>query len=334
MKISAIIPAYNASSFIKEAITSIQVQTRPVDEIIVIDDASTDGTAELARALGAQVCTLQENSGSGAARNKGLRAASGDAIAWLDADDYWAPSHIEILEALLKNHPTASVAAGAVQRFGLRHEIIRGYAPYDSPGNIFWSAVKDWIHPIIGALIVRKALLSIGGFSTDKRASEDYDMWLRLSRNHLFIGTPEVTSYWRWHQTQQSQAYGAQLAAVYYYRRKFLDSELRNNSPEEAGRFASIMRTSWKADFDTGCVKRDYQLCNAIYDAREQIPGLSPVAMETRQSALLALEKNDCKLLTPTCLRCWFGCLATRASLGACGRLLSSKFPILNRIRR
>jgi GT2 family glycosyltransferase len=333
MKISAIIPAYNAEEFIVEAISSILSQTRPVDEVIVVDDCSTDKTAELARMPGVRVVSLAENSGEGAARNKGLALASGDAIAWLDADDYWTPNHIDVLEALLKRHPAASVACAAIQRFGLRDERIRGYAPYDFPQNIFWLAVKDWAHQLNGSLIRRKALVAIGGFSTDTRASVDYDMWLRLSRHHLFIGTPEVTSFWRWHQAQQSQAYGVQLAAVYYYRRKFLDSELANSSPEDAKRFASIMRARWKADFDAACARRDYQLCDAIYEAKEQIPGLSPVAMDIRQSALRALRRNDCSILTPVCLRCWLGCLTTRNSLGDCGRYLLKKIPILNRIR-
>ena len=109
---------------------------------------------------------------------------------------------------------------------------------------------------------------------------------------------------------------------------------IEENQFKDAKRFISIMRARWKADFDTACVKRDYQLSNAIYEAREQIPGLGPVTMANRESALIALEKNYCTLMTPACLRCWFGCLVTRASIGGCGRFLISKFPILNIIRK
>jgi glycosyltransferase involved in cell wall biosynthesis len=315
VKITAIIPAYNASSYISEAIASVQNQTRPVDELIVIDDGSTDGTAELARSLGARVETLPINSGEGVARNTGLAMATGDAIAWLDADDYWAPNHIGVLEALIQKHPTASIACAAVQRFGLRNERITGRVPHDTPKNIFWYAVNDWVHPIIGTLMMRKALLDIGGFSIEKRASVDYDMWLRISRNHLFIATSEVTSYWRWHPAQQSQDFGAQLGAVYHFRRRYWDSEIKNGNVVDAKRYITIITNRWKMDFDRGCKNRDTQLCKAIYDCRVIIPGLKSAEIERRRVVLSLLRNNQCELTRFICLRCWLGLLKRKIML-------------------
>ena len=110
MRVSTIIPAYNSANWIAQAIESVQAQTYPSDQIIVVDDDSSDDTAEVAEASGAEVLRMPKNGGSPAARNMGLSHASGDVIALLDADDYWAPIHLEILTSLFEAHPEASVA--------------------------------------------------------------------------------------------------------------------------------------------------------------------------------------------------------------------------------
>jgi glycosyltransferase involved in cell wall biosynthesis len=290
MKVSAIIPAYNAEPWIEEAITSIQTQSMPVHELIVVDDRSTDRTAELARSLGADVVQIAVNSGDGVARNAGLYRATGDVIAWLDADDYWAPHHVDVLTGLLDRHPQASVACAAVQRFGLRTGVTIGYAPVGEPANIFWQAAKDWLHPIIGAMMRREALLDIGGFAIDPRSSVDYDMWLRVSRRHDFIATREVTSFWRWHPKQQSSNYGLQLNAVYAFRRRYLDRELKDGYPQDAQRFVGIMRQMWKKDFDTGLRAGDLLLCTAVFEAQGFVPDLDPAVVQECRAALQRLR--------------------------------------------
>ena len=82
----------------------------------------------------------------------------------------------------------------------------------------------------------RDAILSLGGFSTDTRHAVDYDLWLRLSRDHLFVATHEITSFWRWHELQQSQNYGKQLQAVYDFRRRYLAEESRSGDPDVASK--------------------------------------------------------------------------------------------------
>lgn len=286
LKISAIIPAYNAEPWIEEAIRSILAQTSPVSEIIVVNDGSTDMTGAIARSLGCRVVDHAVNSGDGVARNTGIHLATGDTIAWLDADDYWAPHHIEVLTGLLARYPEATVACAAVERVGLRSGINTGYAPVDAPGNIFWHAARDWLHPIIGALMRRQALVDIGGFSTINGPSIDYDMWLRLSRDHMFIATHEVTSYWRWHPDQQSRDYGAQLAAVYRYRREFLERHLKDRYPEDVARFEALMHDIWKEDFDEALKQGDLDLCRAVFESNGDIPMLDNADLQARQDAL------------------------------------------------
>src|SRR6476469_10004419 len=94
--VSVVIPAYNAERFLGEAIESVLAQGYAHFELIVVDDGSSDRTAEVARSFGDRVRTIeQENSGVSAARNAGTRAAGGELLAFLDADDRWSPGWLE-----------------------------------------------------------------------------------------------------------------------------------------------------------------------------------------------------------------------------------------------
>ena len=94
MKISVVIPAYNVARFLPRCLKSVFAQTLKPEEVIVVDDGSTDNTAALAEGLGAKVISRQ-NGGPGAARNTGINNASSEWIALLDADDMWAPEKLE-----------------------------------------------------------------------------------------------------------------------------------------------------------------------------------------------------------------------------------------------
>src|SRR4029077_16592787 len=106
--VSAIVPCYNGAHWLAEAVQSIKAQSLPVQEIIVVDDASTDNSAEIAQKYGALVIRNTDNRGEGYSRNIGLRHASGDLIAWLDADDLWLPQHVRTLTELLQKYPQAT----------------------------------------------------------------------------------------------------------------------------------------------------------------------------------------------------------------------------------
>ena len=99
----------------------------------------------------------------------------------------WAPNHIEVLLSLMERYPQATAAFAAVQRFGLRNELIKGYIPVGEPTNVFWYAVDDWVHTTIGSMTRRSALLSIGEFSTEQRYSVDYDLWLRPYLETIYL---------------------------------------------------------------------------------------------------------------------------------------------------
>ena len=119
--ISVIVPVRDLRNFIGEALASIQAQSRPVQEVLVIDDGSRDGTAELLRDMAARDSRLRLLSGEGrgapAARNIGLRAARGDIIAFLDGDDIWPKDMIGRQLERLAAHDRPDIVSGLVQRF-------------------------------------------------------------------------------------------------------------------------------------------------------------------------------------------------------------------------
>jgi GT2 family glycosyltransferase len=246
--ISVIIPCYNAEPFLAEALESVMKQTRPVDEVLVVDDCSTDRSAEIARSYGARVISTGRNSGHAAARNVGIEAARGNLIAWLDADDYWNPNHCEVVCGLLERHPDAAVAYSAIRQFGTRSGIYyvspRDHEPFDA----FWESFRNCFVSTNCAVMWRSAYLEVGGFDPRIRIASDYDFWLRLAQKFRFVSTPEVTSNYRWHQAQISSAPLRQLRSVYESRYRFLQATRQGGDEELARLLEEKMLAIWDED--------------------------------------------------------------------------------------
>jgi glycosyltransferase involved in cell wall biosynthesis len=192
MKISVVIPAYNAARFLPRCLESVFAQTLKPDEVIVVDDGSTDNTAALAEELGARVIS-QPNGGLSAARNTGIRNASSEWIALLDADDLWAPTKLERQAARIQ--PDTVLVYTGIRIFddnGIRSE---------NPAIDAISAKKmlRYRNPITPSTVLarREALLQNGGFREDIRACEDWEMWVRLQQlgNFESVGDP-LTNYY------------------------------------------------------------------------------------------------------------------------------------------
>ena len=121
MKISAIVPLYNARAYVVEAIDSILAQTRKADEIIVVDDGSTDGGGELLAAYGPKVRVIrQANAGGATALNRGIANATGDTLAFLDSDDLWVTDKLERQESVLLANEGIDCVFGLIQQFDER----------------------------------------------------------------------------------------------------------------------------------------------------------------------------------------------------------------------
>jgi glycosyltransferase involved in cell wall biosynthesis/O-antigen/teichoic acid export membrane protein len=176
IKISVVIPAYNAARFLPRCLESIFAQTLKPAEIIVVDDGSTDNSAALAAELGARV-VRRPNGGISAARNMGIQNASSEWIALLDADDLWAPEKLERQAALIR--PETVLVYTGIRFFddkGIRDERL-------AIDPILANKMLRYCNPIPCTYIIRReALIQGGGFREDIRTCEDWEMLVRLRR--------------------------------------------------------------------------------------------------------------------------------------------------------
>ncbi len=170
--ISVIIPVYNGEKYLAEAVGSVRAQNYAPLEIIVVDDGSTDGTAEVVRGLGDDIrYVYQANAGPAAARNHGLRLARGEIIAFQDADDVWTENKLTVQLTLLAQDAGRDAAVGRVQFFSVSEDDaahIRQFLP--SPPH-FWGTQN--------ALIRRSAFDVVGRFDERLHCHEDVDWYTR-----------------------------------------------------------------------------------------------------------------------------------------------------------
>ncbi|WP_191728856.1 glycosyltransferase [Luteimonas colneyensis] len=183
---SVVIPTWNRRHLIARAIDSVLAQTRPVDEVIVIDDGSTDGTgAWLADRYGERVlCVRQDNAGVSAARNRGLALARGRYIALLDSDDEWLPEKTARQVAFLESHPDIGMVLCDVERMnpdGSRIDVFdrRRQIPRDGPA-LRWVLREPALAPL-SVLMRREVYETVGGFDEGLRTAEDLDFHLRVA---------------------------------------------------------------------------------------------------------------------------------------------------------
>ncbi|HUN54985.1 MAG TPA: glycosyltransferase [Smithella sp.] len=185
--VSVIIPVFNGEQFIREAVENVLSQKYPALEIIIINDGSTDRTEEIIGQIPADVRYFtQQNSGPAAARNKGIRDASGEFITFLDADDLWPENNLNIMvDEMLKN-PGMDVIRGYAQLMEFNKTSNR----YDYTGN----PLESFPH-YIGAAIYRKsAFEKVGLFDAMLRFGEDADWFLRAGELNLNIKRLEETT--------------------------------------------------------------------------------------------------------------------------------------------
>ena len=178
-RVSVIIPAFNAARYIGEALESVFAQTLPADEVIVIDDGSTDDTVSEATRFPVKLLS-QKNRGSAAARNAGVHASRGGLLAFLDADDLWMRDKLKLQRAFLDSQRQSEAVFGMVRNF-ISPELpahVRDLLVCDT------EAVRG-IHA--GALLIRRdAFCRVGFFDEDIRVSQFVEWWsrgMRIVRN-------------------------------------------------------------------------------------------------------------------------------------------------------
>ncbi|MBN1483086.1 MAG: glycosyltransferase [Chloroflexia bacterium] len=249
-KVSVIISSYNYARFVGEALQSVAAQTWEDYEIIVVDDGSTDETRAAVERSGVPCQYIyQENQGAAAARNTGLRAARGEYVNFLDADDLLYPQSLELMAGYLDQHPDVALVYGdaiyfyqdgsgrPTRRFsrGLRTP------PYPPSGNMLEVLVINSVFNPAAGLVRKSRVLDVDGFKRELRYAEDYDLWLRMAaQGYTFAYIDQAVAKYRihgrnkifvqpqkrlrslvkiWDQLTQSEAFQAldpQVKALFY----------------------------------------------------------------------------------------------------------------------
>jgi glycosyltransferase involved in cell wall biosynthesis len=214
MSVSVVIPAYNASRYLSQAIESVLAQTWPDFELIVIDDGSKDDTLEIAQRYAEQDARVkvytQPNKGFAETLHRGFELAANEWVFRMDADDRMRPNRIERQLAFLAEHPELAVASTLVRHIDSRNRVIG----HDNSRLVTHEAVQKLVsaNELIGfshpAAVVRKsAVQAVGGYRKEFWPSEDIDLWNRLvEKGYKILVQPEYLLDYRMHGTSASIA--------------------------------------------------------------------------------------------------------------------------------
>ncbi|MFZ4414695.1 MAG: glycosyltransferase family 2 protein, partial [Bacteroidales bacterium] len=211
--VSAIIPVFNGKKYLKLAVESIINQTVKVNELIIVDDGSSDNSLESIDGIEAPFPIhriVQKNAGQSAARNHGVRLAKSEFIAFLDQDDYWLPQHIEkLLKPFISNFSLGWVYSNLnqIDENGKTMNIeLLNDCPAAHPKRQLTECLRNDLFILPSASIIRKiAFNNVGGFDERLSGYEDDDLFLRLFRNgwhNTYLN--EALSAWRAHESSSS----------------------------------------------------------------------------------------------------------------------------------
>jgi glycosyltransferase involved in cell wall biosynthesis len=198
--ISVVIPVYNGEQTIKETIESVLSQTFTDFELIISNDGSQDDTLKVVSNIPDSRIKVfsYSNAGLSTSRNRGIFQATGEYIAFIDADDLWTPDKLAEQLKVLQNNPQAAVAYSWTDSIDESGQFFRVGGHRTVNGNVLTRLIlNDFIESGSNPLIRKQALIEVGGFDESLTHSEDWDMWLRLAARYHFIAVPSVQILYR-----------------------------------------------------------------------------------------------------------------------------------------
>jgi glycosyltransferase involved in cell wall biosynthesis len=211
-RVSIVIPTYNQAHFIGEALDSALAQTRPADEILVVDNGSTDRTADVVRSYPAVGYIRQDNQGVCGSSNRGIREATGDYLVLLHSDDHLLPRHLEASLRAFRDRPEAAFVCGNYRWFGaegLWHKHDCSPAP-----DLYATLLRyNFIGPPLVVMFRREVLLRLGGFRAEFEGADDQEIYLRIARAYPIHCHHEVIAEYRRHESQGSRKCAVMLKA-------------------------------------------------------------------------------------------------------------------------
>jgi glycosyltransferase involved in cell wall biosynthesis/SAM-dependent methyltransferase len=212
--VTIVIPCYQQGRFLAAAIKSALGQTHPGVEVIVVDDGSTDETAEVAKAHPVTLLQ-QENAGLSAARNAGLAEATTEYVAFLDADDLLRPGAIATGLAVFRDRPEAAFVAGQHVEIDADGQLIGAVQKVPLTGDPYLAFLRGNLIGMHATVLYRRsAVVAAGGFDTSLAACEDYDLYLRLARRWPVVQHDEVVADYRRHDANMTNNPSFMLSEV------------------------------------------------------------------------------------------------------------------------
>lgn len=270
-KVSVIIPAYNASSFIGQAIDSILGQTYQDIEIIVVDDGSADATKDIVAQYGDRVTYIyQENQGHAISRNVGMKNSMGEYCAFLDADDQWLPEKIERQVKVLNERPEVGIVHCDIKKVDADGNFIPKYKENEKykTGDIFPYLLTRKGHIATSSAIFRRECVEkLGGFDETVRefGSEDREFWLRICKHYKVVHVEDPLVVYR-HLTK-SLSRSRKLDNIIKGRRWAINKSLKGFTPSLYGWY--LKRIAYSAIYkDLGyafLADSDFQAARVYY---------------------------------------------------------------------
>ena len=206
-RVSIVITTYNRSTLLPHAIESAKQAARD-PEVIVVDDCSTDDTPELCATIGEiSYLRLNANRGLAHARNAGINISSSEFVAFLDDDDLRLPGSIDKQLHAIAADENIALCYGQALIGDARRQLPTGeFYPLHCPqGDIFWELLEDNFIPMPSVLARKSCLVEAGGFNTELKLIEDWDMWLRLSERFAVAAVAEPVAIYRKADAQSGQ---------------------------------------------------------------------------------------------------------------------------------
>ena len=204
--VSVVIPCYNQAHFLGEAIESVVNQTYRHFEVVVVDDGSSDHTSGIAAHFPGVRYIKQENQGLASARNVGIHASRGNYLVFLDADDRLLPTALDAGLNCFAAHPECAFVSGAHIR--VSHDgspLGKPAMPHGGQDHYYAMLHENYIEMHATVMYRRKVLQSVNGFDTSLGACEDYDLFLRITRNYSVYCHDHVVAEYRMHDAQMSR---------------------------------------------------------------------------------------------------------------------------------
>lgn len=207
-KVSVIIPAFNAMLYLPETVESVLRQTFTDFEVLIVNDGSSDNTAQWASQLVDPRVKLisQANQGLPGARNTGITHAQGEYLAFLDADDIWEPTKLEKQVHLLEENPTVGLVytwSALVDHTGKSTGRVFAYC---AEGDAWKKLIEENVVGCGSAAMVRRCCFeTVGVFDRNLRSAEDWDMWIRIGSRYRFAVIKEPLVQYRQHPSSMSK---------------------------------------------------------------------------------------------------------------------------------